>query len=104
MTPKKLNKIVDKNATIMVRIKPRMAKDEIYAVMNDGTYKIRLTAPPVNGKANAALIKFLSSVLHTPATSIQILSGFTSPNKCISISDISKDEADNRLREAIKPE
>lgn len=102
MTTKKLSKNVENRATIFVRIKPRMAKDEIYAIMDDGTYKIRLTAPPVNGKANAALISYLASILNTPPTSIQIIIGHSSPNKCITVAGISKGEVDNRLREAIK--
>jgi len=49
-------------ATISVRIQPRASKNGL-SRMSDGSLKISLTAPPVDGAANEALIKFLAETL-----------------------------------------
>ena len=51
-----------KGAALAVRVTPRASRNEISEVLSDGTVKIHLTAPPVDGKANEALLKFLSDV------------------------------------------
>ena len=65
-------------AAITVRITPRTAKNEITEILNDGTVKIRLTAPPVEGRANQGLIDFLAEVLNIKPARIEIISGLTS--------------------------
>jgi len=47
-------------SALAVRVLPRSSRNEIAGVMEDGTVKIRLTSPPVDGKANQALVEFLS--------------------------------------------
>ncbi|MBA4313231.1 MAG: hypothetical protein C0417_11440, partial [Chlorobiaceae bacterium] len=46
----------DSGSAITVRITPRMPRNEISEIMEDGTIKIRLSAPPLDGKANQVLI------------------------------------------------
>jgi uncharacterized protein (TIGR00251 family) len=53
------------SATLSVRIQPRASKNEVVAMENGGI-KIRLTAPPVDGAANEALVKFLSQRFSVP--------------------------------------
>jgi len=77
-----------KGAALTVRVIPRSSRNEIAEIMNDGTIKIRLTASPVGGKANQALVKFLSEVLDVPRTRIDIVAGANSHNKLISIIDM----------------
>ncbi len=84
-------------AAITVRVTPRTAKNEIHDILDDGTVKIRLTAPPVEGKANKELIKFLSSVLDVPPSSIEILAGQTSHDKLVSIANIRSEEVQLRI-------
>ncbi|VGO15267.1 hypothetical protein PDESU_03849 [Pontiella desulfatans] len=69
-----------------VRAVPRASKDGIAGVMGDAL-KVRIQAPPVEGKANAYLIKFLSKLWKIPRTSIEILSGETGRNKRLCISN-----------------
>ncbi|HEY6011231.1 MAG TPA: DUF167 domain-containing protein [Nitrospirota bacterium] len=86
------------NATLSVRIQPRSSKNEA-SLMEDGGLKIRLTAPPVDGAANEALIRFLADALSVAKSQVEILSGHTSKNKIIRIGGISKAEAERLLNE-----
>lgn len=84
-------------AAIAVRVTPRTAKNEIFAILDDGTIKVRLTAPPVEGKANKALINFLSEVLDVPTSSIEIVAGQTGHDKLVSILGINSEIVQQRL-------
>lgn len=66
---------------INIRISPNAKKNEI---INDGEIiKIKITAQPIDGKANKAVIEFLSKNFKIPKTSIKILKGETSKDKTI---------------------
>lgn len=84
-------------AAVSVRITPRMPKNEISEILDDGTIKIRLTAPPVDGKANQALIEFLAKILQISASSIEIIAGQTGRNKLITIMNMDSDEVHKRI-------
>lgn len=72
---------------IHLRVLPRSSKNEVVGLMADGTLKVKLTAPPVDGKANDALIKLLADYFDKPKNKIKIASGTTSKNKTIEILD-----------------
>ena len=80
-----------------VRVVPRASRNKI-AGIHDGAVRIRLTAPPVEGAANEALIRFLSSVLRVPKRDIELVSGQTARNKVVSVSGLSAEEVEARLR------
>lgn len=84
-------------AALAIRVTPRSRKNEIVDILNDGTIKIRLIAPPVEGKANIALIKFLSTVLDVPRSNIEIVAGDTGRDKLVSILDLDAVEAHERI-------
>ncbi|HKI47984.1 MAG TPA: DUF167 domain-containing protein [Desulfobacteria bacterium] len=69
---------------IQVRVVPRSSKTEIAGKTN-GVYRIKLTAPPVEGKANKALINFLAKKTGLPKRKFQIIRGEHSRNKTIRI-------------------
>lgn len=71
-----------------VRVQPRASRDQLAGVM-DGALRVRLTAPPVDGKANEACIKFLAGLLGVPARSVQLISGHTGRNKTVKVAGIS---------------
>jgi len=60
--------------TLSVRVQPRASKDEIVGIQGNHL-KIRITAPPVDGRANAYLIQYLAQVFAVPKTRIALLSG-----------------------------
>ena len=76
--------MADPTARIKVRLTPRSGKNEIVR-FEAGTLFVRVTAPPVDGAANAALIGLLASVLDVPKSSIRIGSGAASREKMVII-------------------
>jgi len=71
-----------------VRLQPRASKNEI-AGLQGSALKVRVTAPPVDGMANQALIELLSRTLNTSRRNVCIVSGHTSRTKLIEISEAS---------------
>lgn len=59
---------------LVVHIQPRARQDEIVGPHGD-RLKIRITAPPVDGKANAHLIRFLADCFGVPAGAVELLAG-----------------------------
>ncbi len=74
---------------LRIKVIPKSAKNEVVEILEDDsgeqTIKIRIKAPPVKGKANAELIKFLSKELNVPKDRISIISGKTEQLKLIKI-------------------
>ncbi len=77
----------DGNIIITLRIVPRASRDGIAGVMGDEALKVRIQAPPVEGKANAYLVKFLSKQWKIAKSTIEILSGETGRNKRLKITN-----------------
>jgi uncharacterized protein len=71
-----------------VRLQPRASKNEIAGIQGSAL-KVRVTAPPVDGLANEALIELLSRALHTSRRNVCIVSGHSSRTKLIEISEAS---------------
>jgi len=72
---------------IHVRVIPRSSKNSIE--WEERGLKVHLTAPPVNGAANTALIALLAQCLAVPKRDIQIVHGTTGRSKIVEISGIS---------------
>ena len=77
--------------TLKVYLQPKSSKNEIIGPYRDGI-KVKVTAPPVEGKANEALIRFLSKELGVSPSSIEILKGNHSREKTLRVSGISDQE------------
>jgi len=72
------------NLILRLRIQPRAAHDEIAGPLGN-TLKIRLTAPPVDGKANEQLRKFLGEQCGVAKSQVTVLSGDTGREKRVRI-------------------
>jgi uncharacterized protein (TIGR00251 family) len=70
--------------TLSVRLHPAARKNSVTGVHADAL-KITLTAPPVDGKANDALIAFLAEALHLPGARVSLVAGATSRTKMVRI-------------------
>jgi len=86
-----------KGSALAIRVTPRARRNEISEILSDGTVKIRLTAPPVEGKANQALIDFLADVLEVPRSRIEIVAGTTGKDKLVSILDLDAETVHERI-------
>ena len=68
---------------LMLKVIPGAKKNELKQA--EGLCKIYLTAPPVDGKANEALIKFLAEYYQVKQSAIEILKGLKSRHKIVNI-------------------
>src|ERR1700694_2069376 len=73
-----------KGVTFSVKVHPRARKNAITGTVGDAL-KLSLTAPPVDGKANQAVIEFFADIFKIPRSSVTITSGETSRLKTICI-------------------
>ncbi|HOQ29005.1 MAG TPA: DUF167 domain-containing protein [Armatimonadota bacterium] len=82
--------------TLRVRVQPRASRSEIVG-WRDGVLQVRLTAPPVEGAANAACIELLADTLGVPKSAISLASGAHAREKLFRIVGLSDEEARRRL-------
>jgi uncharacterized protein (TIGR00251 family) len=69
---------------IAVRVTPRAGQDRIDG-MREGVLHVRLTAPPVEGQANEALVRLLAHALGVPPRAVRVLRGHTGREKLLEI-------------------
>lgn len=79
-----LGQIADGSFVLALHIQPG-AKKTVIAGLHGDALKIRLAAPPVDGKANAALIEFLAKTCGVPRSAVELVSGETSRSKRVRI-------------------
>ena len=91
-----------KGVTVAVKVHPRAKKNAITGETG-GVLKLSITAPPVDGKANAACIEFFAKLLQLPRSSITIAAGLTSRNKVIRVADLPAEEVKKRLDPSWQP-
>jgi hypothetical protein len=87
---------VTENAIVVVRVTPRAGRDEVVGWQGD-ELRVRLRAPPVDGRANAALVGLLASRLNVPPSSIELVSGATARVKRLRVEGLSEAELRRRL-------
>lgn len=83
--------------TFLVRVIPRASKSEIIGE-RDGALKVRIASPPVDGAANAELIKLLAKKFCVSKSDVEIVGGETSKNKRIKITNLSQLEFEKLIR------
>jgi hypothetical protein len=71
-------------AQFALRVQPRASRNAIAGIVGDAL-KLAITAPPVDGKANAAVVEFFAELLRVPKSSVVIVAGETGRNKRIAI-------------------
>jgi uncharacterized protein len=86
----------DERVIVEVHVVPRASKTGISGV-HDGRLKVSLTAPPVEGAANAELVAFLAKRLGRPRRDVELLRGETSRRKTLAIRGLTVAEIRARL-------
>ena len=89
-------------AELRVRVTPRASRDEILGWVDDPSgrgrvLRLKLKAPPIEGKANAALVRYLAERLGVAKASVNLVSGGKSRIKCLEISGLEDQELADRL-------
>lgn len=80
-----------------VQVQPRSSRNQVVGEQ-DGRLKIKLTAPPVEGEANQALVNFLAQLLQIPKKNVKLLKGESSRHKLIEIIGITEPELIAKLK------
>jgi uncharacterized protein (TIGR00251 family) len=78
-------------AKLKVKVAPGASGDKVVGWLGDAL-KVRVSAPPEKGRANAAVIALLAKILKTPERNISVCSGQTSKNKVLKIYGMSDSE------------
>ena len=81
---------------LRLRVQPRASRDEVAGVAGDAI-RVRLTAPPVEGAANEALVRFLADRRAISRSSVALVSGRTGRSKLVEVSGLTAEEASRRL-------
>jgi uncharacterized protein len=89
-----------KGISFAVKVQPRARTNAITGTVGDAL-KLALTAPPVDGKANQAVIEFFADLFQIARSSVTIASGETSRNKVIRISGVTRPRAEAVLSAAL---
>ena len=84
---------------IAVRVTPRASRDAIEGFDDEGVLKVRVTAPPAGGAANASVAKLLARILELPGRDVVLVSGATARQKLFEV-PLSEFELQRRLAEA----
>ena len=86
-----------KGSALAVRVTPRASRNEVVELLDDGTIKIRIAAPPSDQEANETLIEFLSEILGIPKSRLDIVAGNVGRDKLISVVDMDVDTVHQRI-------
>ena len=70
----------DGSITFTIRVIPRASKSEVVGEF-DGSLKVKIAAPPVDGSANEEVVKLIAKAFDCPRAGVEILSGHTSRTK-----------------------
>lgn len=82
--------------TLRVRLTPRSGRDEVIGLDGD-LLRARVKAPPVEGRANEALLRLLAGALGVPRTSLRIIRGQRGRDKLVAVEGLETEEVRERL-------
>jgi uncharacterized protein (TIGR00251 family) len=85
-------------AAFTVKVVPKANRTELVGIQEDGTLKIRITAPPVEGQDDEELIGFLAAFLDVDPADIEIVAGAGSRKKLISVLNIHAERVEELIR------
>jgi uncharacterized protein (TIGR00251 family) len=95
-----LQALPDGSLLLRLHVQPRAAANGVAGLQGD-MLKLRLTSPPVDGKANQAVIAYLAKLFHLPKGAVTIKSGLQSRNKTVSITGADRQRLDAVLAELL---
>ena len=92
--------VKEEPATIVVQVQPNAPRNKLVR-FEDRVLHLRIAAPPIKGKANQELIKFLSDILGVGKSNLTIAQGMTSKKKVIVITGLGQNQVARQLKKLI---
>lgn len=83
-------------ARVKFKVQPNASKTEFVGALGDAL-KVKLSSPPLDGKANAELVKYLSKSLGISKSSIKIVSGETSREKILELPGFDRNSVESKI-------
>ena len=93
----------EEHATITVQVQPNASQNKITR-FEQGVWYLKIAAPPIKGRANQELLKFLSDILGVSKSSLTIEKGMTSKRKLIAIQGLIQNQVMRQLEPQIRSE
>ena len=90
---------MEARCVLKVRVQPKASKNLVEGYVGD-TFRLRVTAPPENGKANAAVIALLAAPLDVNRSRLTVIKGLKSRDKIVGVESLTLEEAARRLNSA----
>ena len=97
MSGKGRGESAEETATLEVHVLPRASREGVAGLAGDAV-RIRLTAPPLENRANEALVRFLSASLDVPRPCVTIVAGRRGRKKIVRVAGMSRDDIFRRLK------
>jgi uncharacterized protein (TIGR00251 family) len=72
---------------LRVKVIPKSSRTQVEGPLPDGSWKVKVTAPPEKGKANAAVCAALAERLGVPPSAVEVVAGATASWKQVAITD-----------------
>lgn len=89
------------SCTLKVRVQPKASRNQVDG-FEDGTLRLRVTAPPAEGKANTRVIALMAKALGVSKSRLEIVRGHGSRDKVVSIDTLTEQEVRRRIDAVVK--
>ena len=88
------------SCTIKVRVQPKSSRDQVDG-FQDGALRVRVTAAPTEGQANAAVIAILAKTLGVSKSRLEIIRGYSSRDKVVSVDTLTEQEVQRKIEAGV---
>ena len=86
-------------ARLALKVRPGARRTEIAGKYGEG-WKVHVAAPPVDGKANEAIVRFLAELAGVPKSSVRIVTGLTGSNKIVELDGVDSGSLERAILES----
>ena len=88
------------SCTIKVRVQPKSSRNQVDG-FQDGALRVRVTAAPTEGQANAAVIAILAKTLGVSKSRLEIIRGYSSRDKVVSVDKLTEQEVQRKIEPGV---
>ena len=84
------------SCTIKIRVQPKSSRNQVDG-FQDGALRVRVTAAPTEGQANAAVIAIIAKTLGVSKSRLEIIRGYSSRDKVVSVDTLTEQEVQRKI-------